>query len=75
MTRIINKTFWLTDNAFRFFKLVRLLGAKTRVHTEKGNHCFKDFSRTSFDFQEPPTRNVLSQIVQKCTFPVHSNRT
>ena len=36
---------------------------------------FKDFSRTTFDFQRPPTRNLISQIVQKCTFPVHSNRT
>ena len=23
-------------------------------------------------FQGPPTRNIISQIVQKCTFPVHS---
>ena len=40
---------------------------------------FKDFSRafqrTRFDFQGPPTRNVISQIVQKGTFPVHSNMT
>ena len=39
----------------------------------------KDFSRafqrTRFDFQGPPTRNVISQIVQKGTFPVHSNMT
>ena len=28
---------------------------------------FKDFSRT--------TRNIISQIVQKCTFPVYSNKT
>ena len=33
---------------------------------------FKDFSRTTLDFQGPPTRNIISQIVQKCTFPVHS---
>ena len=26
-------------------------------------------------FQGPPTRNVILQTVQKCTFPVHSNRT
>ena len=30
---------------------------------------FKDFSRTTFDFQGPPTRNIISQIVQECTFP------
>ena len=27
------------------------------------------------DFQGPPTRNIISQIVQKCTFPVYSNKT
>lgn len=36
---------------------------------------FKDFSRTSFDSQGPPTRNVIPQTVQKYTFPVHCNRT
>ena len=35
----------------------------------------KNFSRTTLDFQGPPTRNVISQIVQKCLFPVHSNKT
>ena len=35
---------------------------------------FKDFSRTTLDFQGPPTRNIISQIVQKCTFPVYSNK-
>ena len=39
-----------------------------RVHTKNCNH----FLRT---FQGPPTRNLISLIVQKCTFPVHSNRT
>ena len=29
---------------------------------------FKAFSRTTSDFQGPPTRNTISQIVQKCTF-------
>ena len=33
---------------------------------------FKDFSRTTFDFQGPPTWNVISHIVKKCTFSVHS---
>ena len=46
-----------------------------RVH-QKIATFFKDFSRTSFDVQGPPTtRNIISQIVQKRTFPVHSNRT
>ena len=35
---------------------------------------FKDFSRTTLDFQGPPTRNTISQIVQKCTFSVYSNK-
>ena len=36
---------------------------------------FKDFSRTTLDFQGPPTRKIISQVVQKCTFPVYSNKT
>ena len=36
---------------------------------------FKDFSRTTLDFQGQLIRNIISQIVQKCTFPVHSNKT
>ena len=35
---------------------------------------FKDFSRTTLDFQGPPTRNTISQILQKCTSPVYSNK-
>ena len=35
----------------------------------------KDFSRTTFDFQGPPSRNVISQIVQNSKFPVHADRT
>ena len=35
----------------------------------------KDSSKTTFNFQGPPSRNVISQIVQKCKFPVHSNGT
>ena len=27
------------------------------------------------DFQGPPTWNIISQIVQKCTFPVRSKKT
>ena len=34
-----------------------------------------DFSRTTFDFQGPPNRKLISQIVQKFTFPEHSNMT
>ena len=30
---------------------------------------------TTLDFQGPPTRNIISPIVQKCTFPVYSNKT
>ena len=36
---------------------------------------FKHFSRTTLNFQGPPSRNIISQIVQKCTFPVYSNKT
>ena len=36
---------------------------------------FKDISSTTLDFQRPPTGNIISQIVQKCTFPVYSNKT
>ena len=32
-------------------------------------------SRTTFDFQGPSTMDLISQIVQKCTFPVHSKST
>ena len=35
----------------------------------------KDFPRFTFDFQGPPASNVISQIVQKCTFAVYSNKT
>ena len=43
-----------------------------RVHTKKLQPFFKDFSRTTLDFQGPPTRNIISQIVQKRTFSVYS---
>ena len=36
---------------------------------------FNDFSRTTLDFQGQPTRNKISQVVQKCIFPVYSNKT
>ena len=41
-----------------------------RVHTKNFNH----FSRTVLDFQGLPTRNIISQIVQKRTFPVYSKK-
>ena len=34
---------------------------------KKFQQFFKDFSRITLDFQGPPTRNIISQIVQKCT--------
>ena len=36
---------------------------------------FKDFSRTPFDFQGPPTRKISPRFVYKCTFQVQANRT
>ena len=36
---------------------------------------FKDFSKTTLEFQGPPTRNIILQIIQKSTFPVYSNKT
>ena len=36
---------------------------------------FKDFSRTTLDFQGQPTGNIISQIVQKCIFAVYSDKT
>ena len=36
---------------------------------------FKNFSRTTLDFQGQLTRNIISQTVQKFTFPVYSNKT
>ena len=40
---------------------------------KKMQPLFKDFSRITLDFQGPSSRNIISQIVQKCTFPVYSN--
>ena len=36
---------------------------------------FKDFSRTTFDFQGLPNRKLISLIVQIFPFPVLSKRT
>ena len=54
--------------------------AQERVAISQGSYknlepFFKDFLRSTLDFQGPPTRDTISQIVQKCTFPVYSNKT
>ena len=49
-----------------------------REHTgfvQKIATIFHGFSRTTLDFNGPPTRNIISQIVQKRTLPVYSNKT
>ena len=51
-----------------FFYDVLIILREHRVHTKNCNH----FSRA---FQGPSTRNIISQIVQKRTFPVYSNKT
>ena len=38
---------------------------------KKSQPFFQDFSRTEVNFQGPPTRNAIAQMVHKCTFPVH----
>ena len=55
-------------------ELIRVRGFIQKIATISQG-LFKDFSRTTLDFQGPPTRNIISQIVQKCTFPVYSNKT
>ena len=47
---------------------------RDRVHKKKVQLFFKDFSRAPLDFLGPPTRNIISQLVHKCTFPVYSNK-
>ena len=56
-------------------RLSAQLGLVSRVHTKKLQPFFKDFSRTKLDFRGQPTRNIISQIVQKCIFTVYSNKT
>ena len=41
--------------------------AKTEF-IQKISTIFQLLSRTTLDFQGPTTRNIISQIVQKCTF-------
>ena len=51
----------------------RYIQLKTKYEKRNGSSGFiQKFLRT---FQGPPTRNLISQFVQKCTFPVHSNTT
>ena len=65
--------------SFQFFKDPRCWSAQglnqCQGSYKKLQPFFKDFSRTTLDFQGPPTRNIILQIVQKCTFPVYSNKT
>ena len=42
---------------------------------QKLQSLFNNFSRTTFDFQGPPTRKVNLRFVQNCTFPVQANGT
>ena len=35
---------------------------------------FQGLFKGHIGFQGPPTRNIISQIVHKCTFPVYSNK-
>ena len=60
-----------TNVAFNGCKKTAFITAKTGFQI-KLQPFFKDFSRTTLDFQRPPTRTIISQIVQKCTFPVYS---
>lgn len=39
------------------------------------DYCARLTCAMPSDFQGPPNRNIISQIVQKCTFPVYSNNT
>ena len=67
---------WNKGSQRRSFTLSHLHNVQrilNRVHAK--NTFFKHFSRATLDFQGPPIRNTISQIVQKCTFPVYSNKT
>ena len=65
--------------SFQFFKGPGCWSAqglnKCQVSYKKLQPFFKDFSRTTLDFHGQPSRNIISQIVQKCTFPVYSKKT
>ena len=41
---------------------------------KKSQPFFQEFSRTKLNFQGPPTRDVISQMVYKSTFPVQASR-
>ena len=71
---------WCCDSNFLLLKsfdttFTSYYGTLPSVDTKNGNYIFNDFSRITFNFQWPPTRNVISQIVQECTVSVQSNRT
>lgn len=55
------------------------LEKQSSIHTKNHNHFLRalqePFNRTTFDFQGPLTRKVISHIAQNCTLAVHSNRT
>ena len=61
----------------KFYLLVLIVSAtneRRQGSYKKSQPFFQDFSRTKYNFQGPPTRNVISQIVYKCTFPVQADR-
>ena len=53
----------------RHFNPIRLQGSYKSLRP-----LFKVFSTTTLDYQRPPMRNLISEIVKKCTLPVHRNR-
>ena len=58
----------------RFGEDVKTNAIALPVFIKKLQLFFKDFSRVTLHFQKPPTRNIISQIVHKCTFPVYPNK-
>ena len=60
--------------ACEIYKLTHVTGFIQKIATIFQG-LFKDFSRTTLDFQGQPIRNIISQTVQKCIFPVYSNKT
>ena len=58
-----------------FFRLKSCFDFYRKLGSYKKSQPFcQDFSRTKLNFQGPPTKNVISQMVYKCTFPVQANR-
>ena len=58
--------------AFYGCKKTAFVTAEETGFIQKLQPFFKDFSRTTFNFQKLPTRTIISQIAQKCRFPVYS---